>query len=251
MREKSCVGPDISIHCPDHPKVSRHQIRSGVELENLFRSEEQFCNIRCGKSMPCKIAEHNCSKTCSPRHTHFKCEVQINERHETCGHQLTRRCWENPKDISCHTLVHFFFPKCLHPGIKKCYVKAEKISCPNPCIKKMDCGKHTCNEKCGKIHDHRTCVVEGTFSFPDCGHTGVKKCIDRVEDQRCSSEFKVALKKCQHEVVKKCFQIEADVVCRHPCGRKNDCNEHECRLSCGKSHSHNVCKEKIFYRFPG
>ena len=80
MREVDCVSSDIPIHCPDHPMISRHLVRDGSAMTSLLDNLAKFCQVRCGKTMPCAIAEHNCDKSCSPKHEHSKCEKFVDEK---------------------------------------------------------------------------------------------------------------------------------------------------------------------------
>ena len=251
MKADGSVGSQISICCPDHPQVSRHQIGAAEDLEALLRAEAKFCNVRCFKTMPCKIEEHNCGKTCSPRHDHYRCDKMVDESYEVCGHPVSRRCWEDPKTIACQMRVDFIHQLCGHAGNKKCYVPAEKVECSKRCPKKMNCGKHRCPSKCGSKHQHEVCSALEPFEFPDCGHPGQKKCSESIENEKCNSDVKRILRLCKHEVVMKCHQSEADVVCRQTCRRLHDCGDHACQRACGENHAHNVCTEKVSYRFQG
>ena len=80
MKEIGCVSSDLPIHCPDHETISRHIVRDGKAMSSLLDNIERFCKVRCGKTMPCKIAEHNCDKSCSPKHTHTSCERFVEEK---------------------------------------------------------------------------------------------------------------------------------------------------------------------------
>ena len=251
MKQKGCVGSQISIQCPDHPDISWHRVSGPYELEKLCHKPEDFCNVRCGKAMTCNNVAHNCSKTCSPKHDHSACFHHVEETFEKCGHPLKRLCHENPAEVACKTKVPYVLPRCGHSGMKQCYVPFEKISCSQNCPALMDCGKHPCKEKCGAKHSHVACSEEVSFTFEGCGHSGVKTCSRSSSSLVCQNDVKIILGRCQHEAIKKCFEFESEVFCKHPCGRKNVCGIHDCQRLCSEGHSHEVCREKVNYTFPG
>lgn len=166
-----------------------------------------------------------------------------------CGHPLRRRCWEDPKTLSCQKQVTFDHKDCGHSGRKKCYVTF--VLCQNPCEKMMDCGKHPCREICGSNHPHTKCQADDKFTFPNCGHDAIKKCCESISSQKCKSDVQATLERCRHDVTKKCHEKESDVVCTHFCREQNDCRKHDCTRKCGEVHSHAVCDKPVPYRFPG
>ena len=167
-----------------------------------------------------------------------------------CGHPVKRRCWEELSGLTCQNKVTFVHDSCGHTATKKCYVCPTTLTCSHPCPSKMNCQKHQCPDKCGSPHSHDNCQSAEKFTFPDCGHDGVKKCCEFIDSQTCSSDVVVTLMKCRHEVFKKCHQREDDVICPHPCKEKNNCQKHDCERPCGESHTHAVCDFLIHYKFP-
>ena len=249
MKDLGCVGPAIQIHCPDHPALSRHSLDSSSSMMIFVDEPETFCKIRCNATMPCKITEHNCAKSCSPKHQHLKCDMMVDDIFPKCGHPIKHRCWEELSTLTCQMRVTFTHDRCGHTGSKKCYYDKSKLVCSKLCTSTMDCKKHSCPENCGPVHPHDKCKAPEKFVFPDCGHTGDKFCSESIHGIKCDADVDSILSKCRHKSMKKCHQNDSDVECPHLCQFKNDCKKHSCERKCGETHSHAKCDQPVPFNF--
>ncbi|CAB3999613.1 partial [Paramuricea clavata] len=149
-----------------------------------------------------------------------------------------------------------------------------KQSCGDPYLY---CSKHTCKKPCHPRHDHTICPEIVGDQFPECGHDVNRPCPQNISDLKCRFEEIVNLS-CGHEAKKKCSHNILDVICtitvtatfarcrhkteklchvkietikcKHPCEEINSCGKHKCKDTCGNSHGHDCCSEKIGYKFP-
>ena len=250
MNDKNCVGPKIPLQCWKHKEKSMKHIETEAELRPFLDVPSLFCSLKCGDLFPCQLIEHACRKSCTPTHTHYRCDTIVETKFDTCGHPVKKRCHEDLSKLSCQVKVQFQFDKCGHFATKKCYVDEKTLTCQAKCPSKKDCQQHDCDQLCGSAHDHKSCSAIVPFVYSDCKHENEKKCSQPENEVRCLARVQKLLTKCKHTNESFCYKPEEQIYCRHPCKSKMSCNVHDCKKKCGDSHNHDICEEKINYKFP-
>lgn len=280
MKEKNCFGNSFQLQCPTHDENLKLTVTSPKDLECLIANPIQICNLPCGKLFDCNIPEHACKRACIPSHEHVNCLVDITgETYRTCGHPMTRKCFQKPDEMKCNETVSFKFPYCHHSGKKRCCDEIQSQICVSYCPKKMDCQLHDCTKMCGAPHEHSGCLEEVAFAHP-CGHNDIKPCSKSESDLKCGKPISYNISTCGHPAMRtkicsnpneeKCTKLIGLTFrrCRHeshyPCGSPQDqikcpvqpclrirsCG-HPCGNKCGESCEKGNCKVCTGERYLG
>ncbi|OAX79251.1 hypothetical protein ACJ72_06432 [Emergomyces africanus] len=194
--QKRCHPQDAAVpHCPGSPDVITH--------------------CACGKTPLSVIPEHK------PR---TSCEDPIPNCKEPCGrllpcqHECPVLCHTGPcppcflrVSISCRCGKSAFQTIC-HQGA------IEPPQCFRVCKATMNCGRHTCGERC-------------------C--PGERKAIERQATKRKLKSLNVVVNRPNDD------DIEAEHICTRLCGRMLKCSKHTCEELCHKG-SCGTCREAVF-----
>ena len=267
MIGQDCAGYTIPLQCSKHA-TSRYEAIDAEEVQRITKDPKLLCKERCGDHYPCGI--HICRRSCLPRHNHAVCveivddvfpdcghpakrkcpipisqmfckkEVKVRLR---CGHETMKQCHQRTCDILCHEPVTGKFPDCGHEVEKECNVNIKNLSCSYPCEKMNSCGKHQCDNKCGKPHGHDSCPQKIHYKFPGCNHPSPKKkkCTEPIT-WKCTYAVYITGANCGHPIKKQCYEKDNEVKCPvKPCGRKRKCG-HPCRNACGEDCEKGDCK---------
>ena len=248
LKEDGCISYTLDVQCAKHPKESHHQLSTAQQMLEFVQKPNQFCQIVCGKAMPCATPDHVCKETCSSlNHGHDKCRYQV-KRVLFCGHTKAALCFEPLEKLVCHARVDYQNKKCKHWSKRKCYVDEESLTCTKPCEFVFPNCSHNCLDKCGNGHNHLVCQEKVATEFPDCKHPILKECGQKFADIKCKAKVMVKLT-CGHEAEKSCWTDKNGIKCHSPCNALNDCKIHKCKATCGSNHSHSVCNEMIDAKF--
>ena len=119
----------------------------------------------------------------------------------------------------------------------------KNLYCSYPCEKINSCGKHQCDNECGKPHGHDSCPQKIPYRFPGCNHPSPKKkkCTEPIT-WKCTYTVYITGANCGHPIKKQCYEKDNEVKCPvKPCGRKRKCG-HLCRNACGEDCEKGDCK---------
>ena len=228
LKQEGCYGKYIPIQCPKHRDLSVIQTGDAETLNRYIDLPSLICNLPCDEQLPCRL--HECQKSCLPFHEHQKCTHTVSDKFSDCGHNVTRKCFEELRHLRCQAKIDFSF-MCKHLGMRKYSEDFATKSCKKDCEKMMDCGLHRCKKKCGEQHSHFKCEEKVNFTFDLCRHTAVKLCYKNPESQLCQTKVKKKLP-CNHTVRIACHKPLSTTCqwvvdykcpdCSHPSPSKKD-----------------------------
>ena len=175
MEEAKCLGTGLEAVCPAHPLTSVHKFSSAQSIISMIEKPNTFCQVECRTLMPCQKPEHQCTKTCFPKHGHSKCLRPVFDSFPVCGHPVMRKCWEELSKMKCMVDTQIMLSKCGHGMTKKCHQSEDQVNCTSPCPRLNDCRLHNCKQVCGESHGHSICNDLIDFRFPGCNHPSPKK----------------------------------------------------------------------------
>ena len=187
MAEKGCVGPTITVCCPDHPISTIIRVTTADQMP--FSA---FCREDCNQSMPCRM--HLCQRKCQPPHSHMVCHEKIGFIFPACNHLGKRECYQDQMKIKCTKRITFQHERCGHLGERECSQSECDIRCREKCRKILACkGAHPCPGKCSEPCDPENC--------PEC----VK--IKKAEEQRKKQEEERVRQQVRRDTQQKINQI--------------------------------------------
>lgn len=273
MSEKNLINSKIPICCYKHPKEI-HNVLQSVNLNASDISDKSqlmyfvqrnygWCDEVCNKLFDCGIEEHRCKNSCTPRHNDDKCMADVPFLFESCGHQITRKCFMNEGDIKC-TFKKIEILVCGHEKTASCYdwnYDKNNLICEEMCSKSYDCeSNHGCPKLCNTIHSHnaKDCPVLVTYEIPSCKHVSHSRkiCSSPIPVHvKCTTSIVYTSPVCGHEQKRLCSEKEKCVHqcqkmrpdCGHLCDHKcyNPCLHKEC-IFCEKEYD-NVLNEARLY----
>ncbi|PGH29018.1 transcriptional repressor NF-X1 [[Emmonsia] crescens] len=193
--QKRCHPQDAAMpHCPSSPDVIAHCACGKTPLSDIPGYKPRTscqdpipnCKEPCGKLLPC---QHPCPVPC---HTGPcpPCFLRVS---------INCRCGKGSFQSICHQGV------------------IEPPQCFRVCKATMNCGRHTCGERC-------------------C--PGERKAIERQATKRKLKSLNVVNRPHDND-------IEAEHICTRLCGRMLKCSKHTCQELCHKG-SCSTCREAIF-----
>lgn len=210
----SCGGPCMkslsSAKSPHCKHVCTMQCHPGPCLPCNALAPPQFCP--CGKmSYSQRCSELKNAKSCG----------------QVCGHQLQcgrhycqKICHEGPCG-SCDTIltVNCFCGRkreAMACGVMGLQGELDwehgVFSCENPCLRKLQCGKHACNKKCHPGHCGECELAPGKVQTCPCGKVSVEELLGvRKQRETCT------------DAVPRCGQI---------CQKCLPCGKHVCQSLC-------------------
>eukprot|EP00051_Salpingoeca_urceolata_P023207 m.390341 g.390341 ORF g.390341 m.390341 type:complete len:977 (+) comp20077_c0_seq5:238-3168(+) len=235
--------------CPPCPQTVRDApCYCGKARQSRRCGNKNFsCGKPCGKVLSCGV--HRCSEPC---HT-GDCSPcsQTSVQSCSCGRNSKRVACASPpwncsepcnKPLACG---HHNCSQVCHsgscapcPGVlpRTCFCGKQEMtlpcteevsSCGDTCGKALDCGVHTCMERC-----HRgscpSCLASVTKTCPCGGTTKTLACSAPIKcEKRCNNR-----RNCdRHACRKKCCDGNCPP-CEEECGRKLPCGNHRCQGRC-------------------
>ncbi|EER27094.1 NF-X1 type zinc finger family protein [Coccidioides posadasii C735 delta SOWgp] len=193
--QQSCHPQSRAVpHCPSSPDVVKHcqcgkSLLSDIPNAKARTSCEDpipTCEKPCGKVLPCK---HTCPKVCHSGPCP-PCFLSVD---------IKCRCGRTSSKSLCHQ------------GF------GEPPQCMRVCKAPMNCGRHTCGERC-------------------C--PGQRQSIERQAAKRKLKPFSLRPQQMVEE-------IEAEHICTRVCNRTLKCSKHNCRELCHRGVC-KTCPEAIF-----
>ncbi|KAH9314167.1 hypothetical protein KI387_022794, partial [Taxus chinensis] len=148
FKEQECIGDLIYFRCPRHP----HNPPLMVDCQHVDSFNPSLCKIPCNTTLDCG---HKCQSTCH-HGKHPSCSEKVQFILKRCGHEVTKKCSEDEKNVTCMQEMTFKFPECLHLKLCKCWEKAVGMECQEICGRLRKCG-HQCTLMCFQKCEKNEC----------------------------------------------------------------------------------------------
>nr|CAH7743895.1 unnamed protein product [Callosobruchus chinensis] len=210
-------------------------------------NREWSCGNKCGKLLSCN--KHSCSEPCHPggckpcpKKSIQRCICKSEQKLRDCAEPIWQCNKVCNKSFSCG---HHKCEKVCHDGacgdcpltdLRTCPCgkqvfqlpcTQETPSCQDTCEKVLECGIHTCNERCHK--DKCGLCLETVVKSCRCGlHSKEVQC---CKPYFCETKCK-RMRDCnKHPCNRKCCDGSCPP-CEKPCGRTLSCGNHKCNSVC-------------------
>jgi hypothetical protein len=126
LQDAGCLNTCIKAICPAHPFIS-HDFSDAKSIVSMIEKPNSFCSVVCRKPMPCGKVEHDCPKTCFPKHEHEECTATIEDMFLGCGHFVTRKCLQDLHSLKCTVKESVTLKRCGHKMYKLCHQKENQV----------------------------------------------------------------------------------------------------------------------------
>lgn len=236
--------------CLPCPVVVRDNCPCGGESQVRRCSQEsKSCGKVCGRLLLCAV--HHCRSQCHKGEcppcgemSEQSCQCGASSEQRPCSSGIFRctkqcslplSCGHHNCEVVCHSGP---CPPCALDGPRRCHCGSELFqelrctdkepSCGGTCGKPLDCGSHSCPDRChnGPCPPCRVPVTKNCR----CGR-GKRSVLcsqDFLCDRKCS-----ATRSCgRHQCKKKCCTGEDCPPCHETCGKRLGCRNHKCEATC-------------------
>lgn len=221
---------DFAIHAPEGGCAEKCGLRRdcghscAIKCHSTTLHEAVKCMELCTRLRECG---HLCSKKCNA--PCGECTEKLHDVVLPCGHtaeEVECHCIENLASVQCEQPVVHTMRECGHNITIRCHESKKAITCSHPCDTSLPCG-HTCRKLCS-IHDHGSCDTPCGRSFTTCSHTCSQPCHSGTPCPPCDRDCEV---RCRHsKCPKKC--TDPCPPCAEICGWSCDHRRDRCNLPC-------------------
>ncbi|CAB0008504.1 unnamed protein product [Nesidiocoris tenuis] len=235
--------------CPPCPKMvkSRCYCANGGEKMVRCSYKEWSCGQRCSRRLACK--KHACQSVCHPgdcpqcdKTSMMACDCGLESRLTPCS-KLSWTCSKvcsKPFDCGIHVCDRTCHKgdcgPCPQSLPRTCPCGAEQVllpctqdvsTCNGTCGKLLDCGLHSCNQKCHK----GSCGACMEFLEKSCRCGLHKKEIACIKEYLCDAKCKGVRDCGVHPCNRKCCNGSCPP-CEKICGKTLRCGQHKCGSVC-------------------
>ncbi|CAH0546976.1 unnamed protein product [Brassicogethes aeneus] len=235
--------------CPPCPVTVNVTCFCGSQPPRTQRcsKKEWSCNNKCGKLLSCE--KHTCADVCHsgdckacPKKSIQKCMCKAQQKLRDCASPLWQCEKVCNKPLECG---HHKCPEVCHAGVCDVCEFTKQRSCPcgkskyqlpcteetptckDTCEKILDCGAHTCNQRCHK--DKCGTCLENVKKQCRCGlHTKEVQCF---KPYFCETKCKNIRDCNKHPCNRRCCDGNCPP-CEKPCGKTLSCGNHKCLSIC-------------------
>ena len=200
LQHNKSISNDLIITCPRLEHKTQTIIRVS---DSTGFPRPDFCKKTCGLLMNCGL--HKCPQLCQPTHLHTQCRHPIRYKDALkCDHERTRKCFEDPRNISCGKPCAFTFSSC----------------------------GHLCTKFCEPKHDHTYCATRVPTSCKACKGPLQKQCHESESKEKCKATVQIICPKCRKPGTKLCHESAASYTCLENCVKTLPFCGHPCNKLC-------------------